>query len=245
MVIKFSNDYESRKAKAEENKRKILRFLRDETWTTLEVLSTLLDYKYPHGASRILNSMQRAEMVKSSKVSIPQTVNIWGITSHGLAMSYDDGEPMEERPVFEPSRITISTLIHRIEIQKTRLKGERSGWSDWFNGSHLGFKGTYRPDAIFTRPDGVRVAIEVERTIKTKKRYADIIGKHVSEIASTNPSWIGVYYLVPDKVHQNRLEALFSSVEVINVSGSQAPFNDAYRKRFKFMTFDDFPNGGE
>lgn len=230
-----------RAQKAGEKRAALLGFLRDETWSVADVLSLIAGLSSRQATHKTLMQLERDELIKRHSLPIAGRVSltVWGITPHGLAMSWTDGEKYEERPYFEPSRLNISRVPHQIDLQQARITAESAGWADWVRGERLGFKPLIRPDALVTSPKGTRVAIEVERTIKTRKRYQVVIRDHLTQIRQGE--WQAVFYLTPDGMAA-RLKNLFDSIEHVMIDGQRVNLEDSHRKRFKFLDLSKWPN---
>jgi len=231
------------KARAEATAQKrqaILHFLRDETWSTPDVLAQVASITSRQGIHTTLKAMERDDLVKYHSLPIAgrRDLPLWGITPHGLAFAWDEAEEMEDRPRFEPSRLTLSRVPHQIDLQRARLTALAAGWTNWQRGERLGFKVDCRPDALATSPKGVRVAIEVERTIKTRQRYQQIIAAHLAAI--TAGQWVGVYYLTPDGM-ADRLQRVVEGVAWIVENGERIELNESHRRRFRFLELSSFP----
>lgn len=236
------SDPTERQRAAEEKRARLLRFLRDETWSTAQILQRVAGLKSRQAISSTLRQMERDKLVRRQELRIAGLNNVvaWGITPHGMAMSWDDSEEMEQRPVFEPSRLTLTRVPHQIDLQTARLQAEAAGWTGWERGERQGKseRGRITPDAVATRPDGVRVAIEIERTIKTSKRYQQIIAQHLGAIQGKE--WLGVYYVCPGNI-AHRLQRLFGVIEYLPWQGDRVPFEPHLRRRFQFVALDEFP----
>lgn len=235
------SDPKERAAKAAEKRRAVLRYLRDETWTTAELLGKVMGIKTRQTIHRTLTGMERDELIKRHSLPIAGRVSLtlWGITPHGLAHAWDEDEEYQDRPHFEPGRLALSRVPHQVDLQRARLQAEAAGWTEWERGERLGFKPVIRPDAITTRPDGLRVAIEVERTVKTRKRYQAIIRDHLTQIKEQK--WAGVLYLCPEGIGP-RVKRIFDSIEYVVIDGQRVPLEGAHRKRFKFVALEEWPN---
>lgn len=218
----------------------ILRFLRDETWSVPDILGKVAGLSSRQGTHSTLKAMERDELVKSHSLPIAgrRALPVWGITPHGLAFSWDEAEEMEDRPRFEPSRITLARVPHQIDLQRARLQAEAAGWTDWKRGERLGFTPAIRPDALATSPKGVRVAIEVERTIKTRQRYQQILGNHLEAIRAAQ--WVAVIYVCPEGMPA-RLRRVVESVPYILENGERKELSESHRRRFRFVELANFP----
>jgi hypothetical protein len=235
---------EDRLQAGKDKREKILKFLRDEIWTTSAVLQKLLGFKTIQAANQTLQRMEKEDTVRRHVVGSSMIkANIWGITPHGLALSFSAGEEYEHRPTFEPSKLTISRIPHQIELQIARLKAEEAGWQNWVRGERLGFEVDMRPDAVVVANDGAKVAIEYERTIKTRKRYQQIIVNHLKKIKEG--AWSRCVYVCPDSLAL-KLQRVFDSIDYVVVNKERVVLTEAHRRRFSFVDISNFPIvGGE
>ena len=162
----------------------VLRFLREELWSTASVLGEVIGIRARQAVHRSLQQLENAGLLRRHTYTIfGHPLTIWGITAHGQACAFD---PATEEPVsayFEPSRVSGLTIAHAVALQKLRVAAERAGWKDWKNGDRLGaVRDGKRPDAIAVSPEGIRTAIECERTMKTTKRYEVILAHYLQSL---------------------------------------------------------------
>lgn len=136
----------------------------------------------------------------------------------------------------EPNRVAQSTIIHRLDVQRCRIKLGNHG-SKWISENNYSKDIAYRPDAIFEANDK-RIALELERTSKTKKRYQKIVTQHLRQI--NNGSYQFIHYVRNVPGFAIRLERLFSSITKLPVRGQQVLFSDELREHFKFYDFNDW-----
>lgn len=233
------SDPKERKKAIIEKKQKVLSFLRDETWSNEAVLMRVAGVGTRQGIHKTLMQYEGQELVRRHSMPIVGRVNmtVWGLTPHGLAMSFGESEPFEDRPIFEPSRIALSRVPHQIALQEVRLFAEGRGWKDWVRGERLGFKTLIRPDAIAEREDGIKVAFEIERTVKAKKRYQVILRDHLTQIK--NGYWNAVFYVCEPEI-VSRVEKIFQSIEHVVIGGERVVIDETHRKRFKFYSLGDW-----
>ena len=231
-----------RAARQAEKQKIVLEFLRDEIWTHGDVVAELLGFKSRQAGHKALSALARAGLVRQAKVETAwgRPVSIWGITSHGQAMAWPlDAEPPENPRTFEPSKIKPSTMAHHLDIQKARISAARSGWKGWQAGDAVFQKERKMkyPDAIATAPDGARVAIEVERTIKSKKRYSEIIVSHL--LARRAGHYQRVMYRCPDPDLTARLARVFDSIKSVRYGAKSITLTDEHRQIFEFKSYAD------
>jgi hypothetical protein len=161
---------------------------------------------------------------------------IWGITAHGAATSARDGEPIAVR-AFEPSKVSTTTLGHSLDVQLMQLRAERAGWKWQPSFGEFSRSEAKYADAVGTRPDGQKVAMEIERTVKTVKRYAEILAAHLA--ARKGGKWEWIYYLSPDDVVRNRVRRAFQEICRARWRGQIVEITDGHRAPFRFFSYND------
>ncbi len=166
------------------------------------------------------------------------SITLWGITAHGQAMAF---YPESEEPYaayFEPSRISEQNIRHQLDLQKMRLAAERIGWANWTDGSRLGDipKNGKRPDAIAIDPQGRRTAIECERTIKTRKRYEQILVTYLRAIKSGKVDM--VIWVSPTPEISQRLKAIVTGIKSVSIAGQRVTIEP--EKHHRNLTFTDY-----
>lgn len=232
---------DERKAQTIKKQNIVLSFLKDETYTHVDVLQKLLGFKNVQNVNSTMKKLERDNLVKraSIDVSYGRPITLWGITTTGLHHAFGLDEQLEDRPVFEPSKAKGSTLQHRIDLQLARITAEQAGWTEWVSGQLLGkrMQGMKIPDAIATNPQGEKIAIELERTIKTRKRYADILVSHLR--SKKEGLWSKIYYLSPSVDFSLRLRRAFHSIETAQLNGSKFKLKEEHFLPFHFYSFND------
>jgi hypothetical protein len=187
-----------------------------------------------------LRKLEAQNLIRSGflDVAYGRNIQLWGITSNGLAHSFDDDEQYQERPTFSVKKVTQSTMQHKLDLQNVRVLCEKRGYQNWRDGSKLGLRksGFKVPDSLVDM-NGNTVAIEVERTIKTAKRYADIIASHLR--AARDGHWDKVIYLCPDEQVKKQLMKVFLSVKELKFEGQVFQLTDAHYQKFSFYTYID------
>ncbi|MDE2128975.1 MAG: replication-relaxation family protein [Betaproteobacteria bacterium] len=170
--------FAQRMQRVEQKQNIVLRFLRDEIYTTQKVLEMLLGLS-PDRTKKTLINMQKAELITRKQVVAGNgwAPVLWGITPHGQGMACIQSETdFPNERYFQPGRVGLSMLHHTIGLQKIRIQAERAGWTGWINGDKAAeFDAESRPDAVVTDTGGRRWCIEYERTMKVKTRYQGIL----------------------------------------------------------------------
>lgn len=221
----------------------ILYFLLDEGYSKVAVLALFLAMT-PNGVQRRLRVMEAKQLIKVHKIDVPlnsRKVSIWGLTRTGAALVTPKNEPLK---FFEVGRVKPITMDHSLDLQRVKAAGLRGGWSEWKSSSKMlktanMNRSEWRqvPDAVAISPEGRKVAIELERTLKTPKRYVEILANYaemlVSEVVQE------VFYVCPDELVK-RVEQDFHKIEKIIFRGRVMPVHESLLKRFNFISYTDW-----
>lgn len=203
-----------RAARVAQKRATLLRFLRDELYTTATVVGQLLGLNSRQAVHATLTAMERDELVRRETATTPagRRVTLWGITSHGQAYAFDPASEVPQERYFEPGRVGLTVLQHTLDLQTLRLQAESAGWTGWTLGDRMGkwAKNQSRPDAIVTDPQGISWGIECERTIKTRKRYEAILKDRL--LAIKQGAVNKIVWLCPTEGQANRLRAIIKSI---------------------------------
>jgi hypothetical protein len=221
--------------------------LRDEIWSTPEVLGKVMGLAARQGVYQTLAKMERDGYLASSDITIfkKSTQRIVGITAHGLACAFDADEPFEKRPSFEPSKVKLSTLQHETDIQLLRIQAERAGWTKWIPGTRLGLSqpGANRPDAIVVDPQMRVVAVEVERTIKTTKRYEAILSQYLQSVAKGQ--YGRIVWICPTADLAARLRRIVLSISAVPINGKRIALEARHYELLSFVDYSRWPSSPE
>ena len=228
--------YVEKQARAQAKRHVLLKFLASgEIYTGPSIAAQLMSVSQS-SAERTLSSLvfDGSLKLESHLISSRKTY-IYGITSHGMAMM-----DVYDQPGFQLGKTNSSYILHHLQTQQARLAAENAGWTDWFPGKILHGKGLLKiPDAVGTAPTGTRVAIEIERNVKTPKRYEEIISAHLQSI--TKKHWNEIHYLTPVGL-SNRVEKAFQHVNNVPVKGERVALEHQHRTVFKFFDLQDWPD---
>lgn len=223
-----------------EKEKKISDFLRDESFSIAPIIGSLLDLQ-PSATHTTLNGMQKRGLIKQWYVQFEVTsagrLSIWGLTPTGALLAADDGSC----DYYEAGRIPIITMAHSIAIQRVKVVAVKSGWEQWLSSRRMRqiahkdrSKWLQVPDALATSPKGQKIALEIERTVKTPKRYEEILSNYCQMLLDKTVD--RVVYVCPEKIAP-RLERLFLRIESIFVNGGIQPVHESFRNRFHFVTY--------
>lgn len=230
--------HEQRLARAVAKRQTLLHFLASgEVYTSIAVASRLMSVSQSSAQRSLVSLVRDGSLKFEPHYILSRKTFIYGITTHGLALcdKYDV-------PYFQLGKTNSSYITHHLQTQQARLSAEASGWVDWHPGKILYGQNLPKvPDAIATTPAGVRVAIEIERNIKTPKTYEEVIAGHLKSI--TKRLWSEVHYLTPPTLAK-RVQKAFEHVTSVPVNGDRVPLEQAHRDRFKFFELADWPSEG-
>lgn len=199
---------------------KVLSFLLVHTFSSGEILQRLVGYT-PAGLWKLLFKMEVRGLIVTHDISIAGTakIRIYGITLTGVHKATPQGEVPNDYRRFEPSKFSFTTMEHNLDIQRVHLWAMEKGIS--FYGSkdfYDAFKiaGDKRADAVL-EIKGKRVAVEVERTPKTRARYGEILGNYFREI--NRETFQKVWYMMPSESDRASIARVITSIKAIKVKG--------------------------
>lgn len=184
-------DPQQRKQIHTQKQTKVLQWLKAETYSSPQILGLILGVTSRQAIHKTLTAMQEQGLIRAGQVQVVgghQT--LWGITEHGQAMACDPSKgEIPSGKVFEAGRISALRLKHILTLQKMKWQAIQAGWIGWKNCDRGvkpqkgGEKFKHRPDAVTIDPAGRVVAIELELTFKTVKRYEqEVIPSHARQI---------------------------------------------------------------
>ena len=131
-------------------------------------------------------------------------------------------------------------IQHHLDLQQARYQAEALGWKNWLPGNQLPKGIAKRPDAI--AKDSLQldtIAIELERTIKTKKRYEVIFSTYLQAIKRGD--YASVHYVCPDPEFAKRLKRMFQLINSVPVSGQRVKILDKHRAKFPVFSLKNWP----
>lgn len=232
------SDKVERDRRSQEKVITLLMFLKQETYSNFSVIKYLFEFKSDRPLYRLLAKVEMLGLIQKHVHSMRAgKISIWGITQEGLATVILKGDNVFP-PRFEPSKLKGWTLDHHLDNQLVYLSLTKQGCTDWINGDRNTFsdqfKVKHRPDGVITLPNGKRIAIETERSLKTKARYQQIIASHLK--ARTENLWFYVFYIVPDEQKKCALMLLFNSIKYVVENGQHVVLEAKHRGILKVFT---------
>lgn len=234
-------------ARIEEKRRTVLRWLASEGYSTEKVLGELLGLQR-NAIYKTIKGMERDGLIQRHELrSLMGKLAVLVGTPHGIAMGKDAVASEDWRDVESIGRIAVSSIAHGLDVQTVRVKAIKVGWADWISdrkAHKLSAEDGWLkiPDSIAVSPDGEVIAIEVERTIKTRKRYEAIISAYLQMIKKGKIA--SVVYVCPDADVAPRLSRIFESIDAVPVAGNRVSINDEHRAKFIFTSLERWPNHG-
>lgn len=221
----------------------ILSFLLAEGYSTAKILAQLLKMT-PNGVQRILRKMEANELIKAHTVDFELgswNLKIWGLTPTGALLATPENEKVN---FFEVGRVKPITMTHSLALQRVKVLALSQRWSEWESSSKMLQNANLSrstwlqvPDAVAISPKGRKIAIELERTVKTPKRYVEILANYAEMLSSDVIA--EVIYICPENIAK-RLERLFHRIEKIIFRGKAIPVPEGLLKRFYFISYEEW-----
>lgn len=219
----------------------LLQFLKEEIYSDFKTLMFLFEFKSHSSLIRLLAKVESMGLIQKFVFeSRASKIALWGITNDGQTVVLTPEDKVFPAR-FEPSKITGWSLDHHLDNQLTRLILEKKGATNWINGDRSTFLSQFnvkhRPDGLITLPNGLIVAIETERRLKTKARYQSIMASHL--LARTQSHWFYVFYVVPDEQKKQALKLIFDSVPHVMVNNQHVTLEEKHRNVFRIYTLEE------
>jgi hypothetical protein len=221
-------------ARIAEKRQAILTWLKSESFSTVPILSQVLGTQ-GNACWKTLKAMERDGLVQSHLLKNHfGSLTIWGITPHGSAMATDPLDAAPDFSHFEPGRLSPHTLAHALDVQRVRLQLQAQGWTDWRTDRQCRQMQLAKvPDALAVDPHGQKVAVELERTIKTIKRYEAIMSCYLQAIRAG--ALDRVQYFSPIPGVPERLKGLFHGIRAVPVAGDRVQLQPQHYEKFTFV----------
>ncbi|HDX9051753.1 TPA: MobC family replication-relaxation protein [Yersinia enterocolitica] len=234
-------DPQSRRNREKEKILTLLMFLKEETYSDFPTLMFLFNFKTHRVLYSLLKKVTDMGLIQKYVFeSRGGNISLWGITNDGLSVVFKPEDGVFP-PRFEPTRLKGWMLDHHLDNQAARLALEQKGATEWINGDRNNFLNQFnvkhRPDGLITLPSGQRVAIETERSLKTKARYQQIMTSHL--LARTDELWFSVFYILPDIQKKLSLMKIFESIKFVIINSKPIEIETKHRNVFQFFTLDE------
>ena len=118
MTTTLINDPQKRIKRQLEKRQKLLRFLREEIWSSSEVLQEVLGLSSRQATHKTLMQFVDAGLIRShSFQALGGRVTLFGITPHGQLLAFNLNSEVPYSAYFEPSKIAEQTIRHSLDLQ--------------------------------------------------------------------------------------------------------------------------------
>jgi hypothetical protein len=217
---------------------RVLRFLIDENYSSLENIARLLNVP-KQTSSRICRHLCDKGYLNRVEVDIglARSISVFQPTNTGIMFALYENEDIPE--LREVNRVNPATVYHDLKLQQIRLNLEAQGYTNFQSSWQLSRILKKRNEKVPTIPDytcfdleGNKIAIEYERTIKSRKRYQEIIGQYM-DIKERGIIKKVIYYAEPG--FASKLQHLFESIEFIYRRGRTEKYISEQLTYFKFV----------
>lgn len=220
----------------EAKRSKVLAWLKSEGFSTPPIIGQVLGFQRS-ATHKTLKDMEKAGLLQTEQIPAGAgTIALWGLTPHGAGMAVDPEDPNPDWSYFEPGRVSPLSVGHALDVQRVRLALTREGWTDWQSDRDCHRLQLAKiPDALTRDPAGQLVAIEVERTLKTQKRYRDIAAIYLQMVHAG--TFDRVQYVCPLPGMSQRVSRLYSTLEYVVVQGKRVALEERHHAAFSFTDF--------
>jgi hypothetical protein len=213
--IRIENLFEPQisKKKGVENERKILQFLLKEKYAISSILTKILGFKNRNSVLKILKRMEVKGLIKKHKINI--FTMLYGITNQGVHEAQSIQEKITDWHYFEPSKINPLTLQHQLGIQSVHADCVSKG-IDFTPGRELGSRADSDKiaDGVINI-NGKKIALEVERHVKSKRRYDAVIYNYLKLIKSGE--YYCILYVSDTRAKAEQIKKAMHSISKINM----------------------------
>ncbi len=232
----------------------VLRFLRTSIYSTTPILGSVMEVNDTWAIRKSLLQMEQRCLLRRAILLSPfGKLELWGITQAGQEACLLPGEHANA-VTFNLGKVSIATLRHFLTLQQTRIKGERAGWKDFeycdrakrrlaAPASTTATQSDIRPDLLAVNPQGLKVAIECELSLKAPVRYKrDIIPGHIRQLNAGHYDFVLWLTESPNEqqtLHQS-LRSAMTELQSENKIHVQRKF-EGYRM-FEFSNLQTWPN---
>jgi len=231
----------------------ILKFLGSfEVFSTIELFSILLNTSESSARRACMQLVREKLLIEEKHFVDGHQKAIFGISAAGLVFA--DAHP--NAPYFERGRVGSQFIKHKLDTQRIRITCEQIG-GVWQSERQIRIQfpslkkipdGLCRIELSDSNLAGDKVMIEIEREVKTSKRYQEIIRNHLFSIEAEEFAH-AVLYLFPRRYVTGGIRLLSSISQPECVQRDELPRYRSYR--VMVGTLEDFPlnihflHGGE
>jgi hypothetical protein len=204
--------YAERRTRKREKQEQILLFTKKMGWIDSRAGALLLG-STRSAAGAALRKMEREGLMTKHELPGPPKRAWYSISERGMAEAYIILN--EQIPATLPlGRQTISdySYLHEQDVNIIAVELEQLGLEPYLPKTESGGrgKGVKYPD-LLVKIGEKTIALEVERTPKTQRRYKDILASHW--LATEKNLYNEILYLCPNSEIKKRVQALVRSVQ--------------------------------
>jgi DNA-binding PadR family transcriptional regulator len=200
--------------KAKQHEFTVISFLSSEPFITAEIATLLFGFSSPKSVYKVLNQLIKKEILLKRDICTglgKSPVRIFSLTHYGKAMAE---EVMGMTIKQQSSKISETMIPHTIDVQKVKVILTKRKYSNRIGENQIPpsiqSSLNHRPDAIVTHPNGRVVAFEMERTLKSTKRYQSILAGFYNAIQKDDIQ--GVLYVCNHEQLERVLKRTFSKL---------------------------------
>ncbi len=230
-------------ARVEAKRSRLVDWLKAEVYTDYQTAALVLGVT-PATAYKALIAMEKKGHLDRHAVG---RASVWSVSLMGqIEYLADDEDPLS---VFD-ARVSEITVQHTLAVQRARIAAEKAGGTDWqaersIRRELAKAKEAKTASAWLKVPDGVitlngqRIAVEVERSVKTPKRYAAIMAEYLQMRRAGTVQ--GVHYVCSSENLAKGLKRLFLAIPSVTVKGTEVQLKEEHYKFFEFYEASAWP----
>ena len=149
----------------------ILRLIYEEQFISLRLISKFYFNDSFQSASLRMIKLIDSKFLKYEKLGLPSQPKVLRLTPSGIKVA----RSVSPYQVKQKRKIAISTLVHDGLVSEARLNLLKRFDADWIPEKAMKHHALKKiPDGILLFPSKLKIAVEVENTIKSKPRYDEM-----------------------------------------------------------------------
>lgn len=219
----------------------VLKIARLMGWINVLAATQRLDVTRP-AATRTLKGLVDDGLLYAHIIpGLPKRV-WYSITERGMAEAYYvEGLPLPHKISSGRWKISPQNYVHEQDVLIFSIQAQKAGASVrlYEQPSPGGKKARAIADKfpdLLVEISSKTYGIEIEREVKSQRRYRDIVASHW--LAIERGQYDSVLYLTPDQAIRDRLARMVKSVfESVRLGGRVRALTEAERQRFQFGTY--------
>lgn len=230
-------------ARVDAKRQRLVDWLKAEVYTDYQTAALVLGCT-PATAFKAVTAMQRDGLLDRHAVG---RMSVWSISLAGQIEYLGDGD--DPLAVFD-ARVSEITVQHTLAVQQARIAAERAGGTNWMAERAIRREAAKAkaaggaspwlkvPDGVITLA-GRRVAVEVERSPKTPKRYEAIMAEYLQMRRAGVID--AVHYVCRSEKLAVGLKRMFRAVDKVTIKGTAIPLKEEHLACFEFYPTESWP----